>query len=41
MRFATWEIKPINETTDTTIWVKSPAVKIPDAVIVAVALNGQ
>lgn len=41
VRFATWEVKPINETTDTTIWVKSPAVKIPDAVVVAVALNGQ
>lgn len=41
VRFATWEVKPINETEDTTIWVKSPAVNIPDAVVVAVALNGQ
>lgn len=41
IRFATYEVKPINETLDTTIWVKSPAVKIPDAVVVSVALNGQ
>lgn len=40
-RFATWEVKPINATNDTCIWVKSAAVKIPDAVVVGVALNGQ
>ena len=41
LRFATFEVKPMNETNDTCIWVKSPAVKIPDAVVVSVALNGQ
>jgi hypothetical protein len=41
VRFATFEVKPINDTTDTTIWVKTPKVKIPDAVVVSVALNGQ
>lgn len=30
----------MNDTLDTTVWVKSPAVKIPDAVVVGVALNG-
>ena len=40
VRFATWEVKPMNETNDTTIWVKSPKVAIPDAVVIAVALNG-
>lgn len=40
IRFATYEVKPINETLDTAVWVKSPAVKIPDAVVVSVALNG-
>jgi hypothetical protein len=40
VRFSVFEVKPINETTDTTIWVKSPKVQIPDAVVVAVALNG-
>lgn len=30
----------MNETNDTIIWVKSPKVAIPDAVVVAVALNG-
>lgn len=41
VRFATIEVKPINETNDTMIWVKSPKVQVPDAVVVAVALNGQ
>lgn len=41
VRFATWEVKPMNATNDTIIWVKSPAVMIPDATVVAVALNGQ
>lgn len=41
MRFATFEVKPMNDTNDTIIWVKSPTVKIPDATVVAVALNGQ
>jgi len=41
VRFATWEVKPFNETLDTTIWVKSPKVHIPDSVVVGVALNGQ
>jgi len=40
VRFATWETKPINETLDTKIWVKSPVVHIPDATVVGVALNG-
>jgi len=35
-----FEAKPFNETLDTTIWVKTPRVKIPDAVVVGVALNG-
>jgi len=26
VRFATWEVKPMNDTLDTTIWVKSPKV---------------
>jgi hypothetical protein len=33
-------MKPINETNDTFVWVNSTTVKIPDAVVVAVALNG-
>jgi hypothetical protein len=41
VRYATFEVKPINATNDTIIWVKSPAVKVPDATVVAVALNGQ
>jgi len=40
VRFATFETKPFNETEDTTIWASTPAVKIPDTVVVAVALNG-
>ena len=41
-RFATYEVKPINETNnDTVLWVSTPAVKIPDSTVVAVALNGQ
>ena len=39
-RFATWEVKPINDTNDTTFFVLSPAVRIPDTVVVGVALNG-
>lgn len=39
-RFSVFEVKPINETNDTIMWVTSPAVKVPDAVVVAVALNG-
>ena len=30
----------MNETKDTVTWVSSPAVKVPDAVVVGVALNG-
>lgn len=30
VRFATFETKPINQTLDNSIWVSSPAVKIPD-----------
>ena len=41
LRFATWEMKPYNETNDTFAFVLSPKVQIPDAVVVAVALNGQ
>lgn len=41
IRFATFEMKSYNETNDTVLYVKSPAVPIPDAVVVAVALNGQ
>ena len=41
MRFSTFETKPINDTNDTIMWVKTPVVKIPDATVVAVALNGQ
>lgn len=40
VRFATFETKPINETTDTEIYVNSPKVSVPDATVVAVALNG-
>lgn len=40
VRFAVFETKPINETKDTTIWVKTPRVSVPDAVVVGVALNG-
>jgi len=40
VRFAVFETKPINETLDTTIWVRSPKVNVPDAVVVGVALNG-
>lgn len=40
VRFATYEVKPMNETKDTTIWVSTPSVKIPDATVVGVALNG-
>lgn len=39
-RFGVYELKPINETLDNVTWVSSPAVKIPDAVVVGVALNG-
>jgi len=31
----------LNDTNDTHLWVESPAVKIPDYTVVAVALNGQ
>lgn len=41
VRFATFEVKPMNDTLDNVTWVKTPAVKIPDATVVAVALNGQ
>lgn len=41
VRFATNEVKPLNDTNDTIIWVSTPAVKIPDSVVVAVSLNGQ
>jgi hypothetical protein len=34
-------MKSFNETSDTDAFVLSPAVNIPDAVVVAVALNGQ
>ena len=40
IRFATFEIKAMNDTNETCAWVKSPAVNIPDAVVVSVALNG-
>jgi hypothetical protein len=40
-RFAVIETKPINETNDTLMFVVSPPVKVPDEVVVAVALNGQ
>ena len=40
-RFATFEGKPLNQTLDNAMWVSSPAVKIPDQVVVSVALNGQ
>lgn len=40
-RFATWEVKPFNETNDTAFFVHSPAVSIPDTVVVAVGLNAQ
>jgi hypothetical protein len=41
MRFSTYEMKSFNETNDTIAYVISPPVPIPDAVVVAVALNGQ
>ncbi len=40
VRFATFETKPINETTDTIMFVHAPQVHIPDQVVVGVALNG-
>lgn len=40
VRFATWELKQINDTTDSNIFVVSPPVTAPDAVVVGVALNG-
>jgi hypothetical protein len=39
-RFSVFEMKPINETNDTFMWVTSPPAMIPDTVVVAVALNG-
>jgi hypothetical protein len=41
IRFATIETTPLNETTDTDIWVASPEVQVPDHVVVAISLNGQ
>ena len=41
VRFATaCEVKPINDSSDTSMFVLSPAVQIADAVVVAVAPNG-
>lgn len=41
VRFSVFEIRPVNENNDTCMIVNSPGVKIPDAVVVSVALNGQ
>lgn len=40
-RFSVFETKPIVDTNDTVALVLSPAANAPDAVVVAVALNGQ
>jgi IPT/TIG domain len=40
VRFSVFETKPVIETNDTSAIVLSPAVSVPDAVVVAVALNG-
>ena len=39
-RFSVFEQKPNNETNDTFMFVTSPPANVPDAVVVAVALNG-
>lgn len=40
-RFSVYELKPINETNDTAFFVSSPEVRVPDEVVVGVALNAQ
>lgn len=41
MRFSVFETKPTTQTTDNVTEVLSPPASVPDAVVVALALNGQ
>ena len=40
-RFGPLELQPFNATSDTSFFIEAPRVDIPDAVVAAVALNGQ